>query len=68
MKQTFVRDLAPDAQVRTTFLVKSKERKVASTGAAYLDLTLQDTTGTIPAKLWDYSEKTTPAFEEWFLF
>jgi 3'-5' exoribonuclease len=63
MKQTYVRDLAPDSQVRTTFLVKSKERKIASTGSAYLDLTLQDTTGTIPAKLWDYSEKTTPAFE-----
>ena len=63
MKQTYVRELAPNSQVRTTFLVKAKERKLASTGAAYLDLTLQDTTGTIAAKLWDYSERTTPAFE-----
>ncbi len=63
MKQTYVRDLVPDSVVRSTFLVQSKERKVASNGAAYLDLTLQDTTGAIPSKLWDYSERTTPAFE-----
>jgi 3'-5' exoribonuclease len=63
MKQTFVKDLTPNSPVRTTFLVQSKERKTASNGAAYLDLNLQDTTGVIPAKLWDYSERTTPAFE-----
>jgi 3'-5' exoribonuclease len=63
MKQTFVRDLTPDSAVRTTFLVQSKERKITSTGAPYLDLSLQDTTGVIAAKLWDYSERTTPAFE-----
>lgn len=63
MKQIYVRELMPDSHVRSTFLVKLKERKIASTGAAYLDLTLQDTTGTIPAKLWDYSERNTPSFE-----
>ena len=63
MKQTYVKDLAPDSPVRTTFMVQSKERKNTSTGAAYLDLNLQDTTGVISAKLWDYSERTTPAFE-----
>jgi len=63
MKPSFVKDLTPDHPVRSSFLVQAKERKVASNGAAYLDLTLQDTTGTICAKLWDYSEKTTPAFE-----
>ena len=63
MKQTFVKDLAPDSPVRSTFLVKSRERKMASNGAAYLDLIFQDTTGAIPAKLWDYSERTTPTFE-----
>jgi len=63
MKQIFVKDLTPDSPVRSTFLVRSKERKITSTGAAYLDLSLQDTTGVIPAKLWDYSERTTPAFE-----
>lgn len=63
MKQTFVKDLAPDSPVRTTFLVQSKERKLTSTGGVYLDLSLQDTTGVISAKLWDYSERSTPAFE-----
>ncbi len=63
MKQAFVKDLTPDSAVRSTFLVKTKERKVASNGAAYLDLSLQDTTGVISAKLWDYSERTTPAFD-----
>ena len=38
MKQSYVRDLTPDHPVRTTFLVQSKERKVASNGSAYLDL------------------------------
>jgi 3'-5' exoribonuclease len=63
MKQTFIKDLAPDSPVRSAFLVQSKERKITSTGAAYLDLNLQDTTGVISAKLWDYSERTTPAFD-----
>ena len=63
MKQTFVKDLAPDSPVRSTFLVQSKERKITSNGSAYLDLNLQDTTGVISAKLWDYSERTTPLFE-----
>ena len=63
MKQTYVKDLTPDSPVRSTFLVQTKERKITSNGAAYLDLDLQDTTGVISAKLWDYSERTTPAFE-----
>jgi 3'-5' exoribonuclease len=63
MKQIFVKDLTPDSPVRSSFLVQSKERKIASNGAAYLDLALQDNTGVISAKLWDYSERTSPAFE-----
>lgn len=53
MKETFVAGLTPETFVRSTFLVQSKERKIASNGAAYLDLNLRDTTGVIPAKLWD---------------
>lgn len=63
MKQTFVKDLAPDASVRSTFLVQSKERKLTSGGSPYLDLSLRDSSGVIPAKLWDYSERTAPAFD-----
>jgi 3'-5' exoribonuclease len=53
MKQRFVTDLSPDAQVRTTFLVQARERKIARTGSAYLDLDLRDASGVVRAKLWD---------------
>ncbi len=58
MKEGFVSHLTPETFVRSTFLVQSKERKIASNGAAYLDLTLQDATGTISAKLWDCDRHT----------
>jgi len=53
MKERFLTDLSPDAQVRTTFLVQARERKVARTGSAYLDLELRDASGVVRAKLWD---------------
>jgi 3'-5' exoribonuclease len=53
MKERFVTDLSPDAQVRTTFLVQGRERKIARTGTAYLDLDLRDASGVVRAKLWD---------------
>jgi 23S rRNA maturation-related 3'-5' exoribonuclease YhaM len=53
MKERFVTDLSPDAHVRTTFLVQARERKIARTGSAYLDLELRDSSGVMRAKLWD---------------
>jgi 3'-5' exoribonuclease len=53
MKERFVTDLRPDAHVRTTFLVQCRERKIARTGSAYLDLELRDASGVIRAKLWE---------------
>lgn len=53
MKQLFVRDFTPETPVRTTLLVQGKDRKTASNGSAYLDLTLRDSTGAITAKIWD---------------
>ncbi len=53
MKELFVADLAPRKPVRSTFLVQSKERRIARSGSAYLDLDLRDATGVIGAKLWD---------------
>ena len=35
-------------------LVKSCDKKVSKTGAAYLDMVLSDKSGEISAKLWDY--------------
>ena len=53
MKERFVTDLSPDNHVRTTFLVQARERKIARTGSAYLDLELRDSSGVMRAKLWD---------------
>ncbi|MGA2077628.1 MAG: HD domain-containing protein [Terriglobia bacterium] len=53
MKERFVTDLRPNSPVRTTFLLQARERKIARTGNAYLDLELRDSSGVIRAKLWD---------------
>src|SRR5579884_3817739 len=53
MKEAYIADLKPGTSINTTFLVRSKERKTARNGSAYLDLEFQDSTGTIKAKLWD---------------
>jgi len=58
MKEHFVTDLSPDAQVRTTFLVQARERKIARNGSAYLDLDLRDASGVVRAKLWDCDRHT----------
>jgi 3'-5' exoribonuclease len=58
MKDRFVTDLSPDAHVRTTFLVQARERKIARTGSAYLDLELRDASGVMRAKLWDCDRHT----------
>ena len=58
MKERFVTDLRPDAHVRTTFLVQARERKIARTGSAYLDLELRDSSGVVRAKLWDCDRHT----------
>jgi 3'-5' exoribonuclease len=53
MKERFVTDLRSNSPVRTTFLLQARERKIARTGNAYLDLELRDSSGVIRAKLWD---------------
>jgi 3'-5' exoribonuclease len=58
MKERFVTDLSPDTHVRTTFLVQGRERKIARTGSAYLDLELRDSSGAMRAKLWDCDRQT----------
>ena len=53
MKNLYIRDLQKGRRIETTFLVRQKSRKTARNGSAYLDLDLQDSTGVIPAKVWD---------------
>lgn len=53
MKESFVTSLAAEDSVQSTFLIQSKERRIARNGNPYLDLDLRDATGVIRAKLWD---------------
>ncbi|MGH9430553.1 MAG: 3'-5' exoribonuclease YhaM family protein [Terriglobia bacterium] len=53
MKSQYVAALDAGARVDTSFLVQSKERKIARNGSPYLDLVLRDSTGSLRAKLWD---------------
>jgi 3'-5' exoribonuclease len=62
MKETYIGDLKVGTSISTTFLVRTKERKTARNGSAYLDLEFQDSTGTVKAKLWD-CDSADPNFE-----
>jgi 3'-5' exoribonuclease len=59
MKKTFVRDLKQGQRIEADFLVQNKTLKVARNGGAYLDLQLQDSSGVIPAKLWEVTTEAT---------
>lgn len=52
MKQPSLAELTPGNSLHRTFLVRNKERKLTKNGDGYLDLELQDSTGSISAKLW----------------
>jgi 3'-5' exoribonuclease len=54
---------SPKNQVDTSYLVQAKERKTASNGSAYLDLTLLNRGGSLRAKMWD-ADKHRIDFEE----
>ncbi len=53
MKDSFVADLKPGSLIHATFLVQSKELKKGRSGRSYLDVRLQDSTGSIPSRYWD---------------
>ena len=50
--------------VDSPYLVQTKERRTASNGSAYLDLTLLNNKGTVRAKLWDADRQHTDFEEE----
>lgn len=53
MKAIFVKDIKMGVQVSNIpFVVVKCERKIAKSGAEYIDLTLGDSTGTIVCKVW----------------
>lgn len=49
----YARDLQPEQQVQTTFLVAAKEVRRGKNGEPYLIVTLADKTGDVEGRLWD---------------
>lgn len=52
-----IKDLKADSHVNIQLLVSSVSKGVTSKGAPYLNITLQDNSGTIEAKKWDVVEE-----------
>jgi 3'-5' exoribonuclease len=64
MKQQFVSGLKEGSAVWAQFLVRQKEiRTSPRTGKSWLELDLMDSTGTIPAKMWDNFAAIAATFE-----
>src|SRR5580692_2869486 len=64
MKSPCVSDLADGQMVASFFLVREKEiRTSARSGKSWLELSLGDRTGSIPAKMWDNFEAIAKTFE-----
>ncbi len=52
----YIREFADGVRVEGQFLVADSKKGVSAAGKAYLTLTLQDSSGQIEAKKWDYEE------------
>ena len=63
MKSHFIRDLAPDQAVNSTFLVQQKDIRQKKSGEPYLSLVLGDRTGDLDAKMWDNVAEVMDTFE-----
>jgi len=64
MKSQFITDLADGQIVNSLFLVREKEiRTSARTGKSWLELSLADRSGSIPAKMWDSFDAIAKTFE-----
>ena len=60
----YIKDLTEGARVGDIYLIKSKSSAVTKNGKNYLNLTLQDKTGTIDGKVWDPNSAGIDEFEE----
>jgi len=52
-KQDFIKDVKEGTQIKSFFLLSQKKTSKTRSGSPYMDLQLQDKTGTLPAKVWD---------------
>lgn len=62
MKVSRIKDFKKDTQIQGFFLVREKHRRTTRTDRPFLQLVLQDRTGSIEAKIWE----DVPAFEKSF--
>jgi 3'-5' exoribonuclease len=63
MKSHFVSDLQDGQAITTLFLVCEKGIRTSARGKSWLELSLRDRTGSIPAKMWDNFEAIAKTFE-----
>lgn len=63
MKSHYVSDLQDGQAVSTLFLVCEKGIRTSAKGKSWLELSLRDRTGSIPAKMWDNFETILKTFE-----
>jgi 3'-5' exoribonuclease len=63
MKSPFVKEIAANQVLTTSFLVHSKEIRQKKTGEFYLSLLLGDRTGELDAKMWDNVAEVLDVFE-----
>ena len=63
MKSPYVKELEPNRNFTSSFLVRSKEIREKKTGEPYLSLSLSDRSGEIEAKMWDNVAEVMDTFE-----
>ncbi len=63
MKSPYVKELEPNRNFTTSFLVRTKEIREKKTGEPYLSLSLSDRTGEIEGKMWDNVAEVMDTFE-----
>ena len=56
MRETSVSELKPGQEVDQVFLIRAKQIRQARNGSKYFQAELCDSTGAIPARMWDASE------------
>ena len=63
MKSHYVSDLQDGQLISTLFLVCEKGVRTSARGKSWLELSLRDRTGSIPAKMWDNFDAIAKTFE-----
>src|SRR6266849_4651022 len=63
MKTPYVKELEPNQNLSTFFLVQNKEIRQKKSGDPYLSLSLSDRTGELDAKMWDNVAEVMETFD-----